>query len=153
MTLCVPDICAALESADGKTTRTKYKAWIDEYLVKARPDKYGDRLSADHIYQFRCAVLHQGRTKHDKGEYERILFFEPGAEISVTGIHCCIVGANTENRSLIIDLKQFCTDVVAGAKTWLTKNQENENYKTNYERLIRRYPEGITPVLGCPVIG
>jgi hypothetical protein len=150
--LCIPDICSALESEDGQTASKQYKAWINQYLVNARPEKYADRLSADHIWQFRCSLLHQGSTKHDDGEYKRILFFEPGA---VTGIkaHCCIVGSETEDKSLLIDLQQFCTDIIAGAKTWLAINRENKNYINNYERLIKRHPRGISPIFGCPVIG
>lgn len=151
--LCIPDICGALESEDGQTTGKQYKAWLNEYLVKARPDKYGDRLSAEHIWQFRCALLHQGRTKHDAGEYKRILFFEPGVVTGIHGVHCCIVGSKTEDKSLMIDLQQFCTDIIVSTKTWLAANRENKNYIANYEKLIKRHPNGISPVFGCPVIG
>jgi hypothetical protein len=151
--LCIPDICCALESSNGNTDRTKYKAWINQYLVKAKPDKYGDILSADHIWQFRCALLHQGRTKHNQSEYKRILFFEPGFETGIYGLHCCIVGAKTEDKSLMIDLQQFCRDIISGAKAWLANNRESKNYIANYEKLIKRYSDGISPVFGCPVIG
>jgi len=151
--LCIPDICGALESESGTADSQKYKAWVDQYLVKARPDKYGDRLSAEHIWQFRCALLHQGRTKHGKGEYKRILFFEPGIETSIHGLHCCVVGAKTEDKSLMIDLRQFCTDIIAGAKTWLANNWKNKKCAANYQRFITRHPKGVSPVLGCPVIG
>lgn len=115
VSLSVPDMCASLESDDCRTNRTKYKAWVDEYMVKVRPDKYGERLSSNHIYQFRCALLHQGRTKHDDSEYQRILFFEPGAQNSIVGPHCCVVGAETSDASLMIDIQQFCDDIVKGA--------------------------------------
>ncbi len=153
VSLCIPDICGALESEDGQATGKQYKAWIDQYLVKARPDKYGVRLSPDHIYQFRCALLHHGRTKHDNAEYKRILFFEPGAVTGIHGVHCCIVGASTEDKSLMIDLRQFCTDIIAGAKTWLADNRENRLFLTNYEKIIKRHPNGVSPVFGCSVIG
>lgn len=151
--LCVPDICSALESDDGLTTGLKYRNWIEEYLVKARPEKYGDRLSAEHIWQFRCSLLHQGTTKHKKTEYKRILFFEPGTQTSIQGLHCCIVGSETEEKSLVIDLIQFCNDIVLSAKKWLENNQSNKNYIKNYEKLIKSYPNGISPVFGTPVIG
>ncbi len=153
VSLCIPDICGALESENGFAQPEKYKNWVSQYLVAVRPDKYGDRLSADHIWQFRCALLHQGRTKHSKGEYKRILFFEPGVEIPIRGLHCCIVGTKTEDKSLVIDIRQFCSDIIAAAESWLVSNQTNQNFMGNYKNLIRRYPNGISPVLGCPVIG
>lgn len=153
VSLSIPDICAALESEDGETNNTKYKKWVEEYLVKNRPDKYGQQLSADHIYQFRCALLHQGRTKHNKSEYKRILFFEPGIETGIRGLHCCIVGSKAEDKSLLIDVQQFCNDIIGAAKTWLHINQTNNNFIKNYAKLIKRHPDGISPVFGCPVIG
>lgn len=151
--LSIPDICGALESDDGQATGKKYKAWVDHYLVRARPDKYGDRLSAEHIWQFRCALLHQGRTRHANCEYKRIMFFEPGIDTGIKGLHCCIVGEKLKDKSLMIDLQQFCTDIVSGVNLWLINNQTNSNYIANYKNFIRCHPNGISPVFGAPVIG
>jgi len=153
VSLCIPDICGALESKDGLANSDKYKKWIEDYLIKARPNKYGDRLSSDHIYQFRCALLHQGRTKHDKMEFKRILFVEPGVKTSINSIHCCIVGSNTNDKSLLINIRQFCVDIINGTNTWLNNNRTNTNYLNNHKKLIDRYPNGISPVFGCPIIG
>jgi len=153
VSLCVPDICAAIESPNGQTNGKKYKAWIDQYLVKSRPEKYGDRLSAEHIYQFRCALLHQGRTKHNDAEYNRIMFFEPGSKSGICDLHCCVVGAAGTDKSLVIDIAQFCNDTVVGANAWLKVNRDTSIFETNYKRVIKRYPNGINPVFGCAVIG
>lgn len=153
ISLSIPDICAALESSDGKTSGTKYKKWVNNYLVSIKPSMYGERLSADHIWLFRCALLHQGRTTKDGIEYQRILFFEPGIE---TGLHvasCCIVGAKTKDKSLLIDINKFCTDIISAARLWVKENEANPNYQKNYERLIKRYPKGVSPVFGVPIIG
>lgn len=71
MALCIPDMCAALQSEDGKTSGRKYKDWYNNYV--------GDKLimSADDCYYFRCSFLHQGSTKHEKSNYERVIFVEP----------------------------------------------------------------------------
>jgi hypothetical protein len=152
--LCIPDICGALESQNGKANSDKYIKWIKDYLIQARPDKYGDQLSAEHIYYFRCAILHQGRTKHDPGiNCKRILFIEPGIKTGIDSIHCCVVGEKSQDKSLLINLHQFCTDIIKGAKIWLKNNAHNKNYLTNYEKLIKRYPNGVSPVFGCPIIG
>jgi hypothetical protein len=152
--LCIPDIYGALESEDGRADGEKYKHRIKEYLIQARPEKYGRQLSAEQIWNFRCAILHQGRTKHDHGiEYKRILFTEPGLKTGIDSIHCCIVGSKGQDKSLLINLRQFCTDIIEGAKMWLKNNVHNENYLKNYERLIKRYPNGVSPVFGCLIIG
>jgi hypothetical protein len=152
--LCIPDICGALESENGEAHKDKYLKWNKEYLINVRPEKYGNQLSAEHIYYFRCAILHQGRTKHDsKIEYKRILFIEPGIKTGIDSIHCCIVGSSGQDKSLLINLTQFCADIINGAKTWLNNNANNQNYLKNYEKLIKRYPNGISPVFGCPIIG
>ena len=153
ITLCIPDICGALESEKGEANREKLKNWINNNLVPYRPDKYGERFTSDHIYQFRCAMLHQGRTKHVSSEYLRILFFEPGIETGIHGLHCCIVGSDSRFKSLLIDIDQFCNDMIESAKVWINKNKMNKNYLENYKKLIRRYPNGVKPVIGYPVIG
>ncbi len=152
--LCIPDICGAIESENSEANRDKYLKWIEEYLIKARPEKYGRQLSAEHIYYFRCALLHQGRTKHDqKIEYKRILFVEPGIKTGIDSIHCCIVGSSGQDKSLLINLIQFCTDIITGVKLWQKNNLTNQDYLKNYERLIKRYPNGVSPIFGCPIIG
>jgi hypothetical protein len=50
-------------------------------------------------------------------------------------------------------LSQFCNDIIGGAKAWLNNNVHNQNYLNNYERFIKRYPNGVSPVFGCPIIG
>ncbi len=148
--LAIPDICGALESEDGKATSRKYKKWFNEYMVRKRPDKYGERLTSDDIYNFRCSLLHQGSSHHSQGNYLRILFIEPG--FCTYNIHSCVVGAKTNAKSLLIDIRQFCDDIVIGVNSWIEDNKKRANYKKNYNKLIKRYPKGITPVLGCPII-
>ena len=152
--LCIPDICGALESENGRADGEKYKNWVKEYLIQARPDKYGKQLSVEQVWNFRCAILHQGRTKHDHGiEYKRILFTEPGIKTGIDSIHCCVVGSKGQDKSLLINLRQFCNDIIGGAKAWLNNNVHNQNYLNNYERFIKRDPNGVSPVFGCPIIG
>jgi hypothetical protein len=51
--LSLPDICAALQNANGETTGAKYAAWCDQFV----PDS---RLTGADWYKMRCAVLHLG---------------------------------------------------------------------------------------------
>lgn len=151
--LTIPDICAAMESENGKTENTKYKAWFNKYFAPRNPRKYGDgtNFTADDCYNFRCAILHQGRSNNGKIAYKRIMFFEPGT-FSI-GLHSCVVGAKTKEKSLVIDVKTFCTDMVNSAQKWTKENEDSAVYKTNSLHLVKRYPHGIPPVFGGPVIG
>jgi len=52
VTVTLPDVCAALESEDGKACPNRFRAWYDEHLAAAlRP------LTAEDCYSFRCGVL------------------------------------------------------------------------------------------------
>lgn len=103
--LTIPDMCSAMGSKDGLANRDKYKKWFDDYMVKRSPGKYGDgkNFTADDCYYFRCAILHQGRSCHEKISYKRVLFIEP--PLPTYQIHACIVGANTKEKALLIDVK------------------------------------------------
>ena len=51
MTLCIPDMCGALESENGYASRERYKKWF-ERNVNANVG-----LSSDDCYFFRCSFL------------------------------------------------------------------------------------------------
>ena len=154
--LCIPDICGAIESENGQASKEKYIDWIKKYLAKNRPEKYEEQFTPENIYQFRCALLHQGKTKHKRSDYLRILFFEPTGlkQKNITfNIHCCKVGTKTDSMSFLIDIEQFCNDIIEATQAWIKRNEMNPNFKKNYKSFIKRYPEGIKPVIGSPVIG
>ena len=62
--LTIPDICASLESEDGKTSGEKYRQWVDKYFSP----KYIGWIVGEDIYKLRCSCLHQGKLDHDKSE-------------------------------------------------------------------------------------
>jgi hypothetical protein len=70
--LGLPDICAAMESADGETTGNRYKTWYDKWMAAA----YQEITSVD-MYSLRCGVIHQGVMTHRKMQYDRIVFGIP----------------------------------------------------------------------------
>jgi hypothetical protein len=151
-TVAIPDICCALQSENNQTDSTKYKNWFEFYITKLNPDKYGcdGQLKAEHLWNMRCSLFHQGITT-DKKDYKRMLFIEPGNP--TFEMHCTIVGADTKDKSLLIDIVKFCNDIIAGAEQWSKDNKDNEFCIKNSEKLIQRYPNGIAPIFGTPVIG
>jgi hypothetical protein len=156
MAVSLPDICSALQSENNKTTGDKYKNWFNKYIPQLAPSKYGvsGQLKAEDLYLIRCSLLHQGQTSNQK-DYKRLLFLEPGtpAYEKLNSLHCCIVGSELPEKSLIIDINKFCDDIIRGGEEWLREMEGNENYKTNSDRLIKRYPNGIAPVFGTSIIG
>lgn len=138
LSLCIPDICAALESEDGKISGSKYKGWYEKYMGSKVS------LSAADCYYFRCSFLHQGSTQHERSQYKKIIFVEPGSG--------GIFHNNVINDALNIDVRIFCRDLIKSARKWHNEVKESENYKKNYQKTFKRYPNGLAPyIVGVPV--
>ena len=142
----LPDICGAIDSPDGTASGVKYRAWFDRY-VAPKYLLYGHQfLTGEDCYRFRCSLLHQGSSQHPHSTYSRVIFVEPrNDELTM---HCNIL-----NDALNVDVHIFCNDIVRSAKEWLDQVENTEQYKTNYDRFMRRYPQGLPPyIVGPPVI-
>ncbi|PIP17784.1 MAG: hypothetical protein COX43_02405 [Parcubacteria group bacterium CG23_combo_of_CG06-09_8_20_14_all_35_9] len=140
--LAIPDLCGAMSSENGEANPEKYKTWFDKYVAP----KYNGFLSGNDCYFFRCSLLHQGSSQHPNNTYKRVLFVEPSTTTNV--FH-----NNIMNDALNIDVRIFCNDITEGAEKWLDENEETELYKKNYDKFMRRYPNGLSPyIVGVPVI-
>jgi hypothetical protein len=141
--LTMPDICGAIDAEDGNASPRKYAEWFDKYVAP----KYEGFLTGEDCYAFRCSLLHQGTLRSHKGQYSRLIFVEPSATTNV--FH-----NNILNDALNIDIRIFCNDIIAGAIQWLNEVEDTERFKTNFEKCVRRHPEGLSPyIVGVPVIG
>ena len=73
ITVCLPDVCAALQSRNGETDAEKYKKWCDKYFKQ-------DALTGIERYEIRCKILHQGRSRASKKlRYTGFAFGQPDA--------------------------------------------------------------------------
>ena len=166
--LTLPDIAAALDSEDGFATGPRYVAWYEQWvrpqfgkailatLPASLPPEQQEYiknglqeppLDGDACYRFRCSLLHQGTTQHPKSQFSRIIFIEPHA--TSTKIHNCII-----KDALCIDLQSFCRELIAGVRAWLDQAENTERFKANYEKFVRRHPQGLKPyIAGVPVVG
>src|SRR4051794_18210249 len=78
--LMVPDVCAGLESADGKASPVRYAHWVERHM--ARWWGKGDGRT---LYQFRNSLLHQATGRPDeRSPNPRLLFAEPERD---QGVH------------------------------------------------------------------
>jgi hypothetical protein len=140
--LALPDICGALESTNGRATGNRYKAWFNKWVSP----KYEGSLTGEQCYAYRCGVLHQGRSRHEKLGYTRIIFLEPSVNRK---FHRNII-----NDAFNIDLKIFCEDITQSVREWHNYVKDNVHFKENYSHFMKRYSNGIPPyIVGIPVIG
>ncbi|HHU0040342.1 TPA: hypothetical protein ACT9LS_003088 [Legionella pneumophila] len=109
--LSIPDICGALGSENGKSRRDKYINWFNENV--GNPKNYN--LSGEDCYHLRCAMLHQGKTTHDRSGFQRVIFVEPSPRL-------IILHNNIINNALNIDVQIFCSDLIEAAKKWFERN-------------------------------
>ena len=105
VTVCIPDICGALESDNGESTKAGYIAWSDHYL----PDQL---LTGAERYRMRCKVLHQGRASTDQpGRYDGFAFTQP----PTIGRPC---HREIDGKTLVLDVGQLAVETQAGAERW-----------------------------------
>lgn len=141
--LALPDICAALESADGQASKDKFIGWFNAHLAL----RYNGFLDGETCYYFGCSMLHQGSTQHPRGHYTRIIFVEPGH-------HGIVLHNNIMNDALNIDVRIFCEDLCSAAELWWQAAAAQQNVQANLPRFVARHPTGLAPyIVNLPVIG
>lgn len=143
--LVIPDICSALEAPDGESKGYRYRAWFDEHAAPLH--NVGEpMLDGKTCWKFRCSFLHQGTTQDSSSSYSRIMFIEPGATTST-------VKTSVMDDALVIDVREFCLDMVSAALSWRRSVSGTDPYETNLKSFVTRYPGGLAPyMVGVPVI-
>jgi hypothetical protein len=130
VTVCLPDICAALEASDGRTTGQRYVDWCDRCLADAM-------LSGDERYSMRCKVLHEGRASTGKpGRYSGFAFTQPAPNGQVDH-------RRVEGTTLILDVGSLSTEYEAGVRRWIRAIEANVaggdaiNVEKNLSTIVR----------------
>ncbi|MFA5252756.1 MAG: hypothetical protein WC454_09265, partial [Phycisphaerae bacterium] len=126
MSLSIPDICAALESGDGKSSREKYIKWFDANLASIYKKKIGCPknehvfLTGADMYAFRCSMLHQfsDDTKSQKKK-DKIGKFRMTVNNGHLNYNCDVTAKEIAGGDVLhIDVPQFCMEVLKAAKKW-----------------------------------
>jgi len=134
LTVCMPDVCAALGSANGAATPAKYMAWCGRFLQ-------GRRLTPIERYGMRCTVLHQAqaKTKGDAAQrYTSWAWVQPHGGQSD---HMRVGGG--AGRTLHIDVHMFAAEMESAVTVWtndLAANPtrpEAANVATNLPSLVK----------------
>ena len=145
-TLALPDMCAGLAAADGRSNGRRYAEWWDEnmpwYSGQVPWDEPwqtvdpGDQISGYDMYKFRCSMLHQGVAIPDPGSrLRRIVVIEPESRVQSH--------LNQREGIMHVSLSSLVADVTRGAAAWLNREAENPTVTRNREQSARRRPDGL----------
>lgn len=138
VTVCLPDICAALQDASGETTGQRYRDWCDKYLQNPK-------ISSEKRYQMRCKVLHQGRATG-------FAFTQPAATGEVYHEQL------DPNGTFVVDVGLLANEVRRGVERWIAyleanpTSQEAVNVERNLPSLVQVRRFEIPPKPGMPQV-
>lgn len=131
VTVCLPDICAALESSSGETTGKRYQSWCDKNLK-------GTLINGLERWDMRCHVLHQGRAGLKKSDrYTGFSFARPSSPSGIS-IHGQIDGGGT----LILDVRRLSEEMERDVREWIrviaaSTGSDSANVERNLPLLVR----------------
>lgn len=145
LTLTLPDVCAGLESPDGRTTGDRYKAWCRKWIP---PGSYF--LTEDDLYSMRCGVIHQGQLGIPSRPISRVLFTLRTPAGNVYHNNLMMIGSHT---ALNLDAVLFCNEMADAVRRWIAAKNNDTIMQTNLPRLLTLHPNGLVPyIIGVPVI-
>jgi hypothetical protein len=142
LSLAPPDICAALQNEDGRSTTDGYKRWFELHLAA----KFF-MFTADDCFSLRCGVLHQGKMGIMKrgAEFERVLFTAPDTPGYVHN--------NKFPGAVNFDTPTFCRDIMESVRDWFHNAMNDPIVKKNLPSLVQYRPNGLAPyIVGMPLI-
>jgi hypothetical protein len=106
VTVCLPDVCAALQSRDGEASGLRYEKWCNRYF--GQPCLLGSER-----YQIRCKVLHQGRARTTKQpRYSNFAFGQPDASGRVDHLR-------VDGRTLHVDVGELYRETRRAIRQWI----------------------------------
>jgi len=148
--LTIPDICAGaeLDLSRDNVRRAHYENWCRRYLS----DQFSLLDEVD-IYNLRGGMIHTGQFSHRHQRYDRPFFTVPGTPLRMHDSVMSNMGAGRQS-ALSLDLEAFVGAMRTAVVRWWADKRNDEQVKSNVERIIRYRPNGIPPfVVGAPVVG
>jgi hypothetical protein len=107
LVVVIPDICGALEAANGEATKAAYVDWCKRMLPSASAP-----LTPDERYEMRCILLHQGRTLASRGRYTYFKFIPPPP--AGVALH----GVQQASDQITLDVTQLSTEMKKALRDW-----------------------------------
>jgi hypothetical protein len=129
--LAIPDICGALDSANGSANRTAYAAWFEKYVAPMYLPSRRELFTGNDCYKCRCRLLHQGRTT-GAGRYAEYEFlFEKMAGVADFGV------SRLDEGKLLIEVPVLCRNIVYAIYDWLEAVEDTPLFKENSAEAVR----------------
>ena len=146
ITICLPDICGALQSADGEAhLPDTYTRWCDQYFNEPC-------LTGRERYRMRCKVLHQGRAKTDQpGRYTGFAFGQPAASWAIDHMR-------VDGQTLHLDVGESATETRCAVERWIKdleahpSSVEAANVAKNLQSLVRVIPFVVSQAVGAQTV-
>jgi hypothetical protein len=114
LVVVVPDICGALEAANGEATKAGYIGWCQQMFPPAPPAP----LTPIERYELRCIVLHQGRTLASKGRYTYYKLVPP----SPPGVH--VHGTQMDSDQITLGVVEMAEEAKRALSDWFQDLQD-----------------------------
>jgi hypothetical protein len=114
VTVCLPDICAALQSRKGNASGALYQRWCNQYLP-------GPGLTGAEWRGMRNRVLHEGRTLTDsraKPRFKGFSFGQPASDGQVDHMR-------VESGILFLDVHMLSFEMTEGVWRWIRYIEQN----------------------------
>jgi hypothetical protein len=134
MAVALPDICASLASANGRTDGKQYRQWCKENLSGGG----FTFVTPDDLWSMRCGVLHNGRFGDLKHNVARVIFALPG---SGTFVDCQF------NDAYVYSVVSFCQNITQAVYLWFEANRADANIQANLPRLMQYREGGLAPYI------
>ena len=153
--LCVPDICSALESPDGRANMARYIGWFDRWMgphvtrvaerLPEPPTGPEERtfLDGQQAYYLRCTLLHQGvgQPTQSNHTHPRIVFLLPNHDVSISSM---VFWPDPPDVPVYqLELARFCSHMANCGRLWLVAVQNEPDFQLNYQTRMKHYPMGL----------
>ena len=120
----LPDVCAALQDDNGRTSNVRYQAWCRYFGTDPR-------FTPEDRYALRCAVLHQGKTTMDRGgQYRSYSILLPSTDLIVDLVSD--FGGGRYNYGVHVD--ELISQTRTAIREWFADVQTDARRRQNVER-------------------
>jgi hypothetical protein len=143
--MIMPDVCAALESVDGRTSEKRYRAWCESFFDCTL-------FNGIERYKLRCALLHQGQAQPDTshlkpGEtlrYDRFSFAPAGL----------LPDLQAKDGLLHVNVNALHAETVRAITVWAAQMERDQNVSVaeHLADLAKTHPVQVEISVAPPII-
>lgn len=144
LALTLPEICISLTTENGKTGRSKYAKWFEEFVSPCYEYSKGSfSLNGKECYALRCSVLHNGT--HDVSTAEILKDIANAAKKFCFCTEEFGTFRMRVNDTVLLNVEDFCTNLCNGVYLWYVANATNEVVDNAMNNILQIHTEGFSP--------